>query len=479
MAMNALNKGDSTMSELHPIVYTRPFAENDDFRFFARPASLVGDVCFVERMRNVMATEGYRGSIKGRRWHVLRRRNTVVIGLATQEFERFDMHGRRLRGYYGFEMPVTDVCLPSFELFHDLDDKVVEPLFRIKNIQERDFGVIRGASFDNPEMYRPITGCSGKYNFNTDRQFVNYIPIGVPEEDLLKEALGFAVNNESFECVIGLNSRKHAEVSQVQNCQCYEQATALCVRVCKRDSNVDPKEEVRVISNISRGNNSNIPSDRPESFARKCGRGLSKGVRMICSVFTSGSDELKRVPQPAMKELPKEPIDAVCGTVDSSPVSNTSIFESHSRGWNIARPKAKMSSDISGCDTKCEARHEGKGENMMIPDLVEKLVVLHSQWYRLAKGNDVQLDICCRIADILRRCEAEQIIGESFFDPERHIDENNSNAEMGAVISETLVPGWSYGGRILQKSLVRTYEQSSDKEIFGGVFSKEEIIKEL
>ena len=78
------------MTELHPIVYTRPFDKDDDFRFFARPTSLVGDTYFAERMRNVLATESYRGGINGRRWHVLRTRNAVVVGFATQEFGRYD-----------------------------------------------------------------------------------------------------------------------------------------------------------------------------------------------------------------------------------------------------------------------------------------------------------------------------------------------------------------------------------------------------
>ena len=463
------------MTELHPIVYTRPFDKDNDFRFFARPTSLVGDAYFVERMRNVLATESYRGGINGKRWHVLRTRNAVVIGFATQEFERYDdVHGRRLRGYYGFEMPLGDVCLPDVKLFCALDSIIVEPLFHEKNLSERDFGNIKEAPFEVPEMYHQITEHICGRKFNTDRHVVNYIPNDVVVDELLKDALSFAVNNENFECVIGLNSRKHAEESQVQNCLCYEQPTALRVSVRKAEPNDTVRDVKHSASSKDHRSNRSIPTNPPRPQMDESELGWGKRLfRSICSVVTN--DSKPKPPTEPNKKQP-QPLTPTIEPVNSHLSAPSSVVASHRRGWNIAKPKRESPIDIPDKVVVRDECSMAEGSETKLSDIAEKLAALHSQWYQLSIGNQAQLDMCNHLADILQQCGAVPITNESIFDPERHVDINSSNPDRGAQIIATLIPGWMHGGRVIQKAKVRIASQPVEAR--HGAFDGDELIKE-
>lgn len=456
------------MVKLHPIVYTRPFCKDDDFRFFARPKSLVGDAYFVGRMRNVLATESYRGGISGKRWHVLRTKSSIVIGFATQEFERCDGYGRGLRGYYGFEMSLSDFCLPDDSLFCALDEKIVKPLFRKKNLQERDFGIMQGTPFNDQKLYHRIMDIKIGREFNThDADVVNYISSDVDVHELLKEAIVCASRHERFECVIGLNKRKHAEEFRVMNCVCHEQPTALRVRVKERRSQTTVK------------NGSPIPPDAMSGFDAMSGKDVSscggnprtkkprqtKGTlwrffeSFECRIDDFGSWLFRRQSNcPRKSESnPVSPQKRAASTVNMvrpEPVAKPRTTL-HGRGFNVKQPQSS---------TSIKKAEETEPRNIPEPQdktdlagIMADLVSLYVQCYKREKG----IDLCDGLANILRRHGATQISGDTKFDPVRHKEIECFAQNGDSYIAETLVPGWIYGGRVLERALVRCVDKPS------------------
>lgn len=457
------------MVELHPIVYTRPFCKDDDFRFFVRPKFLVGDAYFVGRMRNVLSTENYRGGISGKRWHVLRTKSSIVIGFATQEFERCDGYGRGLRGYYGFGMSLSDFCLPDDSLFCALDEKIVEPLFHEKNLQERDFGIIQGTPFDDPKLYHRILDIKIGREFNThDTDVVNYIPCNVDVHELLKESIVCASRHERFECVIGLNKRKHAEESRVMNCVCYEQPTALRVRVNERRSETTVK------------NGSPMPPDatfRKEEFIceenprTKKSRQVKRVLYRTIGYLVEYGNRLRPLYRQSncLRKPESNPVSLqermVCGDMSPLTTSTAETFRSepvtksmaalHGRGFNVKRPQSS---------TPIMASEEAETRNVPEPQdktdlagIMADLASLYGQCYKNEKGGDWRDGL----ASILRKYGLTQISGDTEFDPVRHKEIESSAQNEDTHIVETVVPGWMYGGRVLERALVRRVDKPS------------------
>lgn len=477
------------MVELHPIVYTRPFCKDDDFRFFSRPKSLVGDAYFVGRMRNVLSTENYRGGISGKRWHVLRTKSSIVIGFATQEFERRDGYGRGLRGYYGFEMSLSDFCLPDDSLFCALDEKIVEPLFHEKNLQERDFGIIQGTPFDDPKLYHRILDVKIGREFNThDADVVNYIPCDVDVHELLKEAIVCASRHERFECVIGLNKRKHAEESRVLNCVCHEQPTALKVRVKERCSETTVKNGSPIPPDATFKKEEFICEENPRTKESRQAKGLlrrgveyvERGIESLQSWSFRRQSNCPRKSE-ANSVSPQERMD--CGdmlpltastadTFHSKPVAK-SMAALHGRGFNVKQPQS--STPIKTAEATEPRNVPEPQDKTELADIMADLTSLYVQCCKNEEGVDVRDGL----ASILRKHGATQISGDTKFDPVRHKEIESSTQNGDSYISETLVPGWMYGGRVLEKALVKCVEKPSyASDLSTKVVNHDELMQE-
>lgn len=477
------------MVELHPIVYTRPFCKDDDFRFLSRPKSLVGDAYFVGRMRNVLSTENYRGGISGKRWHVLRTKSSIVIGFATQEFERRDGYGRGLRGYYGFEMSLSDFCLPDDSLFCALDEKIVEPLFHEKNLQERDFGIIQGTPFDDPKLYHRILDVKIGREFNThDADVVNYIPCDVDVHELLKEAIVCASRHERFECVIGLNKRKHAEESRVLNCVCHEQPTALKVRVKERCSETTVKNGSPIPPDATFKKEEFICEENPRTKESRQAKGLlrrgveyvERGIESLQSWSFRRQSNCPRKSE-ANSVSPQERMD--CGdmlpltastadTFHSKPVAK-SMAALHGRGFNVKQPQS--STPIKTAEATEPRNVPEPQDKTELADIMADLTSLYVQCCKNEEGVDVRDGL----ASILRKHGATQISGDTKFDPVRHKEIESSTQNGDSYISETLVPGWMYGGRVLEKALVKCVEKPSyASDLSTKVVNHDELMQE-
>ena len=125
-----MEQGGEVMISFEPLIYTR--TKNVDYRFVATPQALKGSRCwdFVEHhIRMVLADEGSRGPLLGRRWHIMSIDGYLLIGIATYEFERLDYTGCPIRGYYGILLKSVVEVMPSLELFRQLDRTFVDPIF--------------------------------------------------------------------------------------------------------------------------------------------------------------------------------------------------------------------------------------------------------------------------------------------------------------------------------------------------------------
>lgn len=209
------------MFEMKAIIYTRPKPVTfGDYTFFARPSELKNDEYVCDHIRNVMAEDdcGVCGEIIGKRWHVMRTGDNTIVGMATRSLGRKDELGRVVRGYYGFLMPSSKACLPSAELFDELDRRFVIPRFEDANITPIDTGFLSGGPFDDRAQYGAPSLVDG-YDFNLDRSKIKFhVAEGV--QPLLASAVACAMRNERFEIVTGLNTVDHAKRLPVMNCMC-------------------------------------------------------------------------------------------------------------------------------------------------------------------------------------------------------------------------------------------------------------------
>lgn len=248
------------MSTLRAVVFTRPYPIGiGDYTFFVRPVEFVKDRRFFDaHIRNVLHEDdsGAIGGIKGRRWHVLRRGDLVIVGMATNEFGRRDESGRAIRGYYGFAMPANDIKLPSETLFKELDKVCVEPAFMQAPVRTKDSDRLSGELFDDPAQYK-VALDSHKWNFNTNPSRISFHccdEVG----DILSSALAAASHNAEFEIVIGLNTEEHAKRLPILNCVCHAVSAAKEIQFPERTTITD-----------------NITEQKPDSVkeTKNCGQG--------------------------------------------------------------------------------------------------------------------------------------------------------------------------------------------------------------
>ena len=220
------------MSEMKAIIYTRPKPVTfGDYTFFARPTEIKNDEEVSNHIRNVMAEDdcGVCGEIIDKRWHVMRTGNNVIVGMATRGIGRKDELGRVVRGYYGFFMPSSKACLPSAELFDELDRRFVIPRFENANITPIDTGFLTGGLFDDLTQYR-IPSNDDRHDFNLDCSKIKF-HFSEDVQSLLVSAVACAMRNERFEIVTGLNTIDHAKKLHIMNCLCYAERVARTINL--------------------------------------------------------------------------------------------------------------------------------------------------------------------------------------------------------------------------------------------------------
>ena len=249
------------MSTLRAVVFTRPYPIGlGDYTFFVRPVEFVKDRRFLDaHIRNVLHEDdsGAIGGIKGRRWHVLRRGDLVIVGMATNEFGRRDESGRAIRGYYGFAMPANDIKLPSETLFKELDKVCVEPAFMQAPVRTKDSDCLSGELFDDPAQYK-VALDSHKWNFNTDPSRISFHCCD-GFGDILSSALAAASQNAEFEIVIGVNTVEHAKLLPILNCVCHAVSVAKDIHFPDTGSILEQKpDSVKEPRNSGQGRKTSI-----------------------------------------------------------------------------------------------------------------------------------------------------------------------------------------------------------------------------
>lgn len=449
------------MIELKPIVYTRPFPRDDDFRFFARPETLKGNLRFEDRIVNALSTEGYRRGIQDRRWHVLQIQDSIIVGLATREFHRMDEYGRNVRGYYGFALPRTGIEKPDVTLFCELDKYIVEPLFREDNLEERDFGVLRDGVFADETLYVKLNDQKVGRRFNHDTAKVLYFPTDEPFEVLINDAILEAKKYDDFECVIGLNSRRHAEESKVQNCLCYDQPTALIVSLSQKphgpEKIVAQKAETQRVRPARQGHAKSEPSMNDEGLLGHC-------WRVVLSRLSNPRQRDVTITGSKRSPLPQQPTPEL-------------DVEKHLRGWKIEPASsigAKECNNVDGAqETPSSSVH---GKSFDEGEFVEKLLRIHFQWNQIVCDHEKEL--CERLCEILLQRGAVQIDGDVLFDSIRHVDIDNICHVDGARIIETIVPGWEYRGKVIERAKVKVADAQTAGHAKPTQLSGDELIQE-
>ena len=455
------------MMELKPIVYTRPFTRDDDFRFFARPETLKGNLRFEDRIVNALSTEGYRGGIKDRRWHVLRIQDSIIVGLATQEFHRMDEYGRNLRGYYGFALPLTCIEKPDVRLFCELDKYIVEPLFREANLEGRDFGVLRDGVFADETFYCKLNDQKVGRRFNHDMAKVLYIPTDEPFEALINDTILEAKKYDDFECVIGLNSRKHAEESKVQNCLCYDQQTALIVSLSQKpllQERIAPqKAGAQCVRTVRQDHVANAPevTGYVEPSRKEEGGGFVDSIFRLFGISTSVDEQHSR-PQ----KIPERAKRKVHSREQTFPTE--SGVEKHMRGWKVESATPK---NLNVCDDMSNGLNEKDIEHNDTQTIADRdfkeILRSHFQLCRAIAeedGKEKIVELCQDLSDVLSRCGAIRIDCKGVFDPAKHIDIENEKQVAGVQIESIVIPGWIFLGEVIEKARVKVKKPSVDDD---------------
>jgi hypothetical protein len=127
-------------------------------------------------------------------------------------------------------------------------------------------------------------------------------------------------------------------------------------------------------------------------------------------------------------------------------------------GWE--QPDGPLASHqrVLPIETICE--FEDPLENKRWLGLVEECVTLFDELDRHGASFDpprreVAEHVCYRLQEILERSGIALISGDSTFDRNRHRPEPAAGIAAGAVIAETLSPGFSVGRRVLRRARVR------------------------
>ena len=227
------------MKICQPIVYTRPREVSTlDYCYFVRPKALDG-MAQVQRevdshIRNVLSEDGYRGEIKGVRWHLFRLLDYVLVGIATREFGRNDALGRPIRGYYGVLMNAEDAVIPSMEFYKEIDRRYVAPLFETRSRIVPELVERMPFLMDELACVDANVHCDTTCDFNDDVKKIRCFP-ELNEYSIsrtLAVALCKAKRTARFEIVAGLNNITHACLMPIMNAYVAEVKTVVD-RVCE------------------------------------------------------------------------------------------------------------------------------------------------------------------------------------------------------------------------------------------------------
>ena len=489
------------LPNIRPIVYTRPFAPNDDFRFFARPKELANDYSFGFRIRNVMATDGWRGGIREKRWHILKCASGIIVGCAINLDRKDSVHNAYLRGYYGFIMPLEDVCLPNEELFLALDEVIGIGRFYENNLQAIDYGILTDGTraefqaFQNKQSYYfPDDGSCR--DFNTDINKINYLSIDESVDTLLKEAIRFVkkTKEEHFELVVGLNKKRHAREAKVLNCVCYEQPIAVLESInvpeeiktpvshsCDNSgvSDIDKFSAREHVDRMVVNSDSRAGAGWFHRFGEKVG--MVKKTCQKVAEMCGGDNKKKSSLEPSIKSDK--------GTAHHDMGKEGSLSGSYRRksdmqillgGYRILEPEEKFSpvtedvsspfaqSEVSGrstvvvngaiSDKNLDCREKAR-------NIIVRLIKLQIKLRQCSlRDKSELLPLCDEMADVLRENGAEEIVNDEVFDPKRHINVENSSCDRaGTKILSTIRSGWIYEGEVLEKALVMLVHTDSIK----------------
>ncbi len=458
------------MSTLEAVVFTRPYPIGlGDYTFFVRPGEFVKDRKFFDaHIRNVLHEDdsGAIGSIRGRRWHVLRRGDLVVVGMATNEFGRSDEGGRAIRGYYGFVMPANDVKLPSETLFKELDKVCVEPAFMQAPVRTKDSDCLSGELFDDPAQYM-VALDSHKWCFNTNPNLIRF-HCSDDVAAILSSALFAASQNPEFEIVIGLNTIEHAKRLPILNCVCHAVSTAQDMQLSVRSSALDSTSTQK--SDPEEG----LPNNRPS------GRGP----------FAQGGPSPSRKPSiwerilghPAGPHKDTTPLDDAIRSKDVQGGHKKTARSYLEQGFGRKENQGASSDRSHACDDQTEKITKSAGDAVKEKDTplvpvqqlkthdaaesadpliktLQALARLQDEIDGMRKGANPSVSLTLeRINDSLKDAMicggATQIDGDALFDAHFHRAESMDEVKDGTLIAETKRPGWRIGDQVLRRAWV-------------------------
>lgn len=259
------------MNILQPIVYTRPYRHNVmDYCYFVLPEILKGSrnalLDINRHIKNVLAVESGRGSIRGCRWHVYRFEDYVLIGVATESFGRRDETGVPIRGYYGLLMNVDDAFIPPLSMFPEVDAKFVEPHF----YDYKDFDVCYSPNLLMGGKVKPAPEVRGgsEIKFNLAKDKLMFLAEDVSVDCYLRDALKAARQNGTFEFVYGFNTEDHSRELEVMNVVCYGVMPKV-VSLSRGEKNIG-----QCLQDESVGQNATVPRQEDTSLSKRRSFGI-------------------------------------------------------------------------------------------------------------------------------------------------------------------------------------------------------------
>ena len=470
------------MSTLRAVVFTRPYPIGlGDYTFFVRPVEFVKDRHYFDaHIRNVLHEDDSRaiGSIKERRWHVLRRGDLVIVGMATNEFGRRDESGRAIRGYYGFAMPADNVKLPSIALFKELDKVCVEPAFMQAPVRTKDSDCLSGELFDDPAQYK-IASDSHKWSFNTNPKKMCFHCCD-EVRSILSAALVAASQNDEFELVVGLNTIEHAKKLPILNCVCHAVSATKEILLPEysaiTDSTSTQKSDSVEESPSSRQMGKG-PSDQGEPpLLRKASSFVVQKASFVVQKILGRRREPHKGPAPLEGAIHTKNVEAEHrGNVQR--LWEEGFEREENRGtsgdqWRacddqdekITKPTGDAVQDNEPHSTSLQAMktHEASKSADPLIKIVQALVRLQDEIDGMRKCANESVSLKLEhIADSLREvmiyCGATPIDGDALFDARLHCVESLDAVKDGTLIAKTKRPGWRIGDQVLRRALVTVY----------------------
>ena len=206
-----------------PIIFTR--TKFLDYRLIVAPYFLENNNIFSkvkDKIVSISSTDGYRGDLNGRRFHVLALEGTpyVILGIVTEEFAHRDIGNRPIRGYYGIvckKSDVKDLDITNLN-WQYLDDQYIKPIFETEDPKTNYLkSWIDLDKLSNNQMeFIDAPKIKTQVKFNCDSRYIRIIgnkllnsPNGL--KYLLSKAITNLEKVDKFELVVGINSLKHVK----------------------------------------------------------------------------------------------------------------------------------------------------------------------------------------------------------------------------------------------------------------------------